>query len=356
MWKGTGEFDLDLGLLDVIERRGLWRVGKVHGRGCAKDGGVDALVRRDEAAVEGQDRQERRESEGGFLRETGGSWLEAPVDEAGGALCRRGIGWQARARPTRLPGPRRGSLPRVVAEKSSHLSGRQWATAAKGKHCKQGRVRLSWDRPRRVPSEPSRARTSPALASDEALKKIQVKQTKWKVMKVADDRSGETGLPATALRSPNAVDRQRDSVEQAPDKERPDDAVPQAAEYKGHKRGIAVAAERVFALVLRQTLLDVVAQPERKAHVPAAPELADVGGKVGPAEIFGQLQAEQQANAERDVRVPGEVEEELERVAVHGGESFEAGVKGGRVEDARDEVFREVVGDEELFDQADADQ
>ena len=81
-----------------------------------------------------------------------------------------------------------------------------------------------------------------------------------------------------------------------------------------------------------------------------------LSGEVGAVEVFGEAEAHEQADAERDVGVAGEVEVELEGVAVDAGQDLETAVEGGGVEDAGDEVFGEEVGDEELLDQADADE
>ena len=56
----------------------------------------------------------------------------------------------------------------------------------------------------------------------------------------------------------------------------------------------------------------VVAQEARQRHVPALPEILDAGGAERRVEIERQLDAEQQAEADRDVGIAGEVEEDLE--------------------------------------------
>ena len=68
----------------------------------------------------------------------------------------------------------------------------------------------------------------------------------------------------------------------------------------------AVAAERD---------VEVVAEPGRQRHVPAAPELLHRVGDVGPAEVLREAEAEHPAEADRHVGVAGEVEVDLQRVA-----------------------------------------
>jgi len=85
--------------------------------------------------------------------------------------------------------------------------------------------------------------------------------------------------------------------------------------------------------------VQVVAQPVGEADVPAAPELGDVDGEVGPVEVARQFDAQQQPCAARDVGVAGEIEVELQRVGVDRQERLRAAIEVGRVEDAVDQVI-----------------
>ena len=90
--------------------------------------------------------------------------------------------------------------------------------------------------------------------------------------------------------------------------------------------------------------------------MPAAPELLQRAGEVGRVEVHGQREAEQQRQADRHVRVGGEVEVELHGVAPAGEESVR-GAEGVRVVEERiDEALGEVVGEDRLLEQAGEDQ
>ncbi len=69
---------------------------------------------------------------------------------------------------------------------------------------------------------------------------------------------------------------------------------------------LAVAAERD---------VEVVAQPARQRHVPAPPEVLERHRGIRRVEVLRELEAEQQRDADRDVRVAAEVGEDLNRVA-----------------------------------------
>jgi hypothetical protein len=59
----------------------------------------------------------------------------------------------------------------------------------------------------------------------------------------------------------------------------------------------------------------IVAQEQHQRHVPALPEILDAGGAHRCVEVERQLHAEQQAEADGDVRIAGEIEQHLERKA-----------------------------------------
>ena len=64
-----------------------------------------------------------------------------------------------------------------------------------------------------------------------------------------------------------------------------------------------------------QAGIDVGGEEARHGHVPAAPEVGDVGGLEGRVEIQRQLDAEDRGQADRHVGIAGEVEVELQRIA-----------------------------------------
>src|ERR1700743_86176 len=95
----------------------------------------------------------------------------------------------------------------------------------------------------------------------------------------------------------------------APENVVPGSAVPQATQQHGHEQ-IDVGTD-VSLAVAAQRDVKIVAQPRTQADVPAAPELARILGKVRQIEVQHQLDAQQLADAARDVRIPGKVAEDL---------------------------------------------
>ena len=76
----------------------------------------------------------------------------------------------------------------------------------------------------------------------------------------------------------------------------------------------------------------------------------------GDVEVLRELEAEQQRDADRDVRVAAEVGEDLDGVAVDADEDLERRVPVRRGEDVVDDVRREVVRDHHLEEEAAEDQ
>src|SRR5208283_2272832 len=70
-----------------------------------------------------------------------------------------------------------------------------------------------------------------------------------------------------------------------------------------------------FTAQAHQRKKDVVANPERKRHVPAGPEDRRASRFKWPGEIFGDGKAQRLGCTDGDVRVPREVEEKLQAVA-----------------------------------------
>ena len=86
--------------------------------------------------------------------------------------------------------------------------------------------------------------------------------------------------------------------------------------------------------------------------MPAAPELLRVLRLVGRVEVLGQVEAHQHRDAGGDVRVAGEIGIDLQGVAEQGGEVLEARVQERVPEHPVAEVHREVIGQDELLDEA----
>ena len=86
--------------------------------------------------------------------------------------------------------------------------------------------------------------------------------------------------------------------------------------------------------------------------MPAAPELLGVLRLVGGIEVLREVEAHQEGDACRDVRVAGEVGIDLEGVAEQGGEVLETGVQERIPEHPVTEVHGEVIGQDELLHQA----
>ena len=97
--------------------------------------------------------------------------------------------------------------------------------------------------------------------------------------------------------------------------------------------------------------VEIVAQELRQRHVPAPPEIDDVDGLVRRIEIERQKDAEHQRNADRHVRVAGEIEIELEGV----GERADPGLierRCGRAKGERNKRL-DAIGETGLLEQAD---
>ena len=90
--------------------------------------------------------------------------------------------------------------------------------------------------------------------------------------------------------------------------------------------------------------------------MPPPPELGDRRRLVGGVEVLGEMESQQQGNADGHVRVAREVAVDLQRIGVDARQTLEAGVKQRLVEDAVHEVERDVVRDDRLLEQSREDQ
>ena len=99
---------------------------------------------------------------------------------------------------------------------------------------------------------------------------------------------------------------------QAPDHEGPVGAVPEPAQDH-HRHQVDVGADGPAAVPAERDV-EIVAQPVRQRDVPASPELGDGPADIGEAEVLQEVEAHHLPQADRHVRVAGEVEVELEHV------------------------------------------
>ena len=134
--------------------------------------------------------------------------------------------------------------------------------------------------------------------------------------------------------------------------------VPQAeqelSDQKGEEKGHAVARlhgeaaqPRVLLHIHVERRKDVIAEPARQRDVPAPPELADVLGKIGAAEILHQVDAHGLRQPDGHEGVAGEIAIDLEAERIDGKENAGAVVGRWRGEDGIDDR-RQVVGDKDL--------
>ncbi len=163
---------------------------------------------------------------------------------------------------------------------------------------------------------------------------------------------GEAAPPARLGAGP--LQRQAHAVHAAPEDEGPAGAVPEAAEQHGHDE-VHVGAAAALA-VAAQRDVQVVAQPARQGDVPAAPEVLDGARRVRRVEVLGQLEAEQQRDADGDVAVGAEVAVDLHGVGGDGPRRLPGRVRLRRQEDAVDDVRGQVVGDPQLLGEAAEDE
>src|SRR6266571_440706 len=159
------------------------------------------------------------------------------------------------------------------------------------------------------------------------------------------------GRERAVPRGQRAMEHEQPTVPCAPGGEGPVGAVPETAEHHRHHDVDALA--RLRAPVAAERDVQVVAQPERQRHVPAAPEVARRDGLVGTVEVLWQLDAEQPPEPDRHVGIAAEVEVDLEGVP----EERQPGarhVERQRRNQQRIDEIAEPVGDQRFFCEPDA--
>ena len=132
-----------------------------------------------------------------------------------------------------------------------------------------------------------------------------------------DDGQGvNVRQPSEPLEHPpdaGALRDQEEPVPDAPQHEWPAGAVPESAQEK-HDDQIPVREGSAMPVAAERDV-EVVEKPVRQRDVPAAPELADRPRDVGIVEVLQDAEAEHAHQAQRHVRVAGEIEIDLQRVA-----------------------------------------
>ena len=138
--------------------------------------------------------------------------------------------------------------------------------------------------------------------------------------------------------APEALGAEPDAVDQAPGDERPPRAVPEPAEQ--HRQEQVAVRDRRAAAAPAERDVEVVAEPAGERHVPPPPEVLERDGGVRGVEVLRELEAEQERDADGDVRVAGEVGVDLHRVGVDRDQDLERRVLVRVGEDLVDDVTR----------------
>ncbi len=139
--------------------------------------------------------------------------------------------------------------------------------------------------------------------------------------------------------------------------------MPQAAQRHGHKqRGEILHHEQAPRqdTGIGERVKHIVAQEQHQRHVPALPEILNIGGTERRIEVERQLNAEQQAEADRDVRIAGEVIQNLETEAERQPgfpvrHQTELGLGIDRIEQASDPVAEYDLLEQAHRDEADTE-
>src|SRR5665647_1410853 len=165
-------------------------------------------------------------------------------------------------------------------------------------------------------------------------------------------RLGQT--PSLARVGAGALEGQADAVHASPEHERPAGAVPEPGEEERDDE-VHVRAAAALAIAAQRDV-EVVPQPAGQRDVPATPEILDGARCVRRVEVLGQLEAEEQGDADGDVAVGAEVAVDLHRVGDDPPQGLPGRERLRRGEDAVDDVRRQVVGDQYLLGQAAEDE
>src|SRR5258708_37661358 len=86
------------------------------------------------------------------------------------------------------------------------------------------------------------------------------------------------------------------------------------------------------AAVSAQGDVEIIAQPAGQTHMPAPPELGDVGAEVGEVEILAEFKSKQPGGGDGHVGVTAEIAVDLSGVKQHGGPAAQPIVVAGIAE------------------------
>src|SRR2546422_4996008 len=139
------------------------------------------------------------------------------------------------------------------------------------------------------------------------------------------------------------IRRQSQTVQRAPDDERPRRAVPEAADQE-RQHQVAIKIDPALANAAERNE-DVIEKPVGKRYVPAPPEIAQAQRSIRRVEIHRQLETQQQRRTNRNVRVTGKVAVDLQRVPVNCDQRLERRIELWLIEDAIDQVVGQKVSD-----------
>lgn len=100
---------------------------------------------------------------------------------------------------------------------------------------------------------------------------------------------------------PDFIETEEHAVDAAPEDEVEGRAMPKTAEKHGHEE-VEILTELAVTVAAKGDV-EVVLEPRGEADVPASPKLSDGGGAVGVVEVLGELEAEQEGDADCHVGV-----------------------------------------------------
>ncbi len=198
---------------------------------------------------------------------------------------------------------------------------------------------------------------SQATPKVSARKKIQAKQTTWNVTNRRQKKSSQVKFSSGFVprRSRQRRSAQRPTPWISPQTTNVHPAPCQRPAEQHRQEQVAVRDRRARAATAERDV-EVVAEPARERHVPAAPEVLQRRGCVRRVEVLRELEAEQERDADGDVGVAGEVGVDLHRVGVDGDQDLERRVLVGVGEDLVDDVRGQVARDHHLLEEPGGDQ
>lgn len=138
-------------------------------------------------------------------------------------------------------------------------------------------------------------------------------------------------------------------MEAAPEYEGPRRAMPKSGKEEDDPRIEDDARQNATRAAERN--VDVVSEPSRKRNMPVAPEVTEGLREIRTIEVHHQFDAEELADANRAIRIAGEVAVDLERVEDHADEASDRRVELCVLEGEVD-IHREQVGNDHLLEES----